>query len=122
MGDDKELFDSPESNQADGWTSFAIYAGSSYDPWCQIITSSSSREDICLAGGDSGLTITGASFGGSLQGSKDESIGDILGPAENSEVVVPKKPAVRASMYIALQIVLCTTFLLYLRLGGSIKS
>jgi hypothetical protein len=96
MGDESELFDSAKSNQAEGSTSSVLYAGSGDDPCRQIITSSSSRDEPCLAGSYVGMSITGAS----LEGSKDKSIGDVPGPAENSEVVVPKKRVVRASLYV----------------------
>ncbi|KAF5128630.1 hypothetical protein E5D57_009574 [Metarhizium anisopliae] len=94
-GEENELFDSAESNQAEGMTSFDLYAGSGDDPCRQIITSSSSRDEPCLAGSSAGMSMTGAV----LEGPEDKSIGDIPGPAENSEVVVPKKRVWRASLY-----------------------
>ncbi|EFY95840.1 hypothetical protein X797_009699 [Metarhizium robertsii] len=95
MGDENKLFDSVKSNQADEETSSVLYARSGDDPCRQIITSSSSRDEPCLAGSSAGMSLTGAV----LEGPEDKSIGDIPGPAENSEVVVPKRRVWRPNLY-----------------------
>lgn len=98
QGGDNELFDSSRYDQVDGWTSFGIYSGNSGDP-CGVLLKSNKDWDItCLAGGDQGMTIFGASVegddgGGGDGGGNDASIQDNGGASK------PKKRAVRADWY-----------------------
>jgi len=54
QGDEGDLFDSAFNNQADGWTSFGIYAGPDDDACRQVIRSTSSRDTSGLAGSSLG--------------------------------------------------------------------
>lgn len=119
QGEENELFDSAENNQADGRAGFTFSTGSNDDPCRQITTSSSSSDKTCLAGGSSGMAITGAR----VEGSEDGGIAGSAKPAENSTLEIPKdEQCVRVSLHIATQIGICTTFLLNPRLGRSTRS
>lgn len=102
QGEENELFDSAKSNKAAGWTSFSVYAGDDRSPCQQIITTTSSGDIDCLAGGPAGSSITGAAVEGSTGDGDGNGDGDgknttTDGNGEKSEK--KKKRAVRANLY-----------------------
>lgn len=93
-----ELFDSARNNKAPRWTSFSVYSGDDRNPCQQIITSTSSADTDCLAGGPAGSSITGAA----VEGSTGDGDGDGKNTTtdENGEKNDKKKKrAVRANLY-----------------------